>query len=99
MDPGTFTRETVMALRQSGVNRVSLGVQSFDNEVLEKCGRAHRAEDVHRALDDLHAAGIDNVSIDLIASLPYVSPTLWEQTLEKAVATGCPHLSVYDLRY
>lgn len=98
MDPGTFDRATAVAFAKSGVNRVSLGVQSFDNGVLESCGRAHRTEDVYRAFDDLSAAGIDNISVDLISSLPHVSEDLWEKTLHAAVGTGCPHISVYDLQ-
>ena len=98
MDPGTFNRETAIAFAKSGVNRVSLGVQSFDNTVLEGCGRAHRVEDVYRAFDDLHAAGIDNISVDLISSLPHVSEELWRKTLLAAVSTSCPHISVYDLQ-
>ena len=98
MDPGTFDRDTAIAFAKSGVNRVSLGVQSFDDAVLKSCGRAHRTEDVYRAFDDLTAAGIENVSVDLISSLPHVSEDLWENTLNAAVGTGCPHISVYDLQ-
>ena len=73
MDPGTFDRGTAKAFKNTGINRVSLGVQSFNDTVLEYCGRAHRRQDAYKAMEDLAAVGIDNVSIDLISSLPYVT--------------------------
>lgn len=98
MDPGTFNRDTAYEFKSVGINRVSLGVQSFDDTALKNCGRAHRSRDVYRALEDLASVDIDNVSIDLISSLPYVTEELWRDTLLKTRASGCTHVSVYDLQ-
>lgn len=98
MDPGTFTYERLLSLREYGVNRISMGVQSFDNKILKKCGRPHTVEDTYRALDELHRANWENFSIDIISSLPHLTPELWQDTLQKAVAAGSSHISVYDLQ-
>jgi oxygen-independent coproporphyrinogen-3 oxidase len=98
MDSGTFNYDRLLLLRDSGINRISMGVQSFDNAMLKHCGRPHTAEDTLRALDDLHRASWDNFSIDLISSLPHLTPELWEQTLMQASKCGASHVSVYDLQ-
>jgi oxygen-independent coproporphyrinogen-3 oxidase len=98
MDPGTFNYDRLQLLRDSGINRISMGVQSFDNAMLKHCGRPHSAEDTLRALDDLHRASWDNFSIDLISSLPHLTPGLWEETLAQASKCGAAHISVYDLQ-
>ena len=98
MDPGTFDLEKLIEYKNAGINRISMGVQSFDQEVLSSCGRAHSAVDVEIAITNLHLAGIDNFSIDLISSLPGVTLEMWLKTLEKAVESKCNHISVYDLQ-
>ena len=99
MDPGTFDSEKLVQLRAAGVTRLSLGIQSFDSEILKKCGRAHTVDDVARALKLVLASEFkDNFSIDLISSLPGLTIDLWQDTLEKAAASGCSHISVYDLQ-
>lgn len=98
MDPGTFDRSTATAFKSAGINRVSLGVQSFDDVILQHSGRAHRRHDAYRALEDLAMVGIENVSIDLISSLPYVTEELWGDTLSQTLDSGCAHVSVYDLQ-
>lgn len=98
MDPGTFTYDRLLALRDIGINRISMGVQSFDNAMLKHCGRPHTVEDTMQALDDLHRANWENFSIDLISSLPYLTPELWADTLSRAVQSGSSHISVYDLQ-
>ena len=98
MDPGTFDYERLLALRCSGVNRISMGVQSFDSAMLKHCGRPHSVEDTYRAVEDLHRASWDNFSIDLISSLPHLTAELWQETLEKAAKVGSAHISVYDLQ-
>jgi putative oxygen-independent coproporphyrinogen III oxidase len=95
--PATLTDEMIETLAICGVNRVSLGVQSFIDREAASVGRLHtRAQ----ALDDiarLRAAGIHNINLDLIAGLPYQTRTSWRQSLEDIVATGVPHVSVYIL--
>ena len=98
MDPATFNFEKVKALQSLGINRISLGVQSFDDAVLARCGRAHREVDILQALDDCSKAGITNFSIDLISALPHLTLETWHQTLHKASACGSTHISVYDLQ-
>lgn len=98
MDPGTFDLKKLKSYQLAGVNRVSMGVQSFDQDVLNACGRAHTAQDVDRAIEHLHSAEVSNFSIDLISSLPGVSVKQWRDTLRRAVTTGSSHISVYDLQ-
>ena len=97
MDPGTFDRAALTTLRQLGVNRVSLGVQSFTDAQLEACGRTHRLADVHQAIDDLHAAAIPVWSLDLISGLPHQTIENWKIALETAISHQPQHLSIYDL--
>lgn len=97
MDPGTFDRVALQALRQLGVNRVSLGVQSFQDAQLEACGRTHRARDVYQAIEDLLAVEMPAWSLDLISGLPHQTMADWEASLEKAIAFRPQHMSVYDL--
>ena len=97
MDPGTFTRESLQALHQLGLNRVSLGVQSFHDKQLEACGRTHRLHDVEQAVNDLMAVGMPVWSLDLISGLPHQTLTDWEKNLERAIALAPQHISVYDL--
>ena len=97
MDPGTFTREHLQMLQQSGLNRVSLGVQSFQDEQLEACGRTHRRQDIEQAVNDLITVGIPVWSLDLISGLPHQTLVDWEKNLERAIALAPQHISVYDL--
>jgi oxygen-independent coproporphyrinogen-3 oxidase len=97
MDPGTFTRETLAALKRVGINRVSLGVQSFQDTQLEACGRTHRVADVYQAIADLHAVEMPVWSLDLISGLPHQTLEDWEISLAKAISLNPHHLSVYDL--
>ncbi|RZM75236.1 radical SAM family heme chaperone HemW [Leptolyngbya iicbica] len=97
MDPGTFDRVALTALRQLGVNRVSLGVQSFTDTQLEACGRTHRLADVQQAIAALHAAAIPGWSLDLISGLPHQTVETWKIALETAIAYNPQHLSIYDL--
>ena len=99
MDPGTFDMKKLSQLSEAGISRLSLGVQSFDSKILESAGRAHTVDDVTKALELVRSSNFrDNFSIDLISSLPGLSIDLWQDTLEKASASGCSHVSVYDLQ-
>ncbi|GAB4345224.1 MAG: radical SAM family heme chaperone HemW [Cyanophyceae cyanobacterium] len=97
MDPGTFDRPKLADFVAAGINRVSLGVQAFEDELLAACGRSHRCADVDRAVDAIAAVDLNNWSLDLIAGLPHQTVERWEWGLERAIALGPPHLSVYDL--
>ena len=97
MDPGTFDLDHVKGYCSLGVNRISLGVQAFDDDLLEHCGRFHRRSDVNRAVDDMHQSQVPSWSLDLISGLPYQSLERWQQMLESAIATQPHHISIYDL--
>jgi oxygen-independent coproporphyrinogen-3 oxidase len=89
--------EAWRAYMSMGINRVSLGVQSFDAEVLTGLGRIHSPQDALDAVAAVRAAGIERVSIDLMYGLPGQTPALWRDTLRQAVALDLPHLSAYSL--
>ncbi|MGH9415633.1 MAG: radical SAM family heme chaperone HemW [Terriglobales bacterium] len=95
--PGTLAPERLEAFAAGGVNRLSFGVQSFQAEELRAVGRRHRAETVAEDLRRARAAGIANVSLDLIAGLPHQTAASWRDSLERAMASGAPHLSIYML--
>lgn len=97
-NPGTVDRNSLQLLRQSGFNRLSLGVQSFDDAVLAGIGRIHRAEDAKKAFTDARAAGFENISLDLMYGLPLQSVSGWKKTLDRAVALGPDHISAYGLK-
>ena len=101
MDPASFGRMDLEALVRCGVNRVSLGGQSFDDQVLESLGRRHRRSDLVEACEWLHGAvdkgALRSWSLDLIRNLPDQSDDAWAVQLERALAMGAPHLSIYDL--
>lgn len=95
--PGTITDPLLATLRECGVNRVSLGVQSFVDAEARAVGRLHTRAIVLEDIARLRAAGIDNISLDLIAGLPHQTPDSWERSLADVVATEVPHASVYML--
>lgn len=97
IDPGTFDLAQIQGYRTAGVNRVSLGVQSFADDLLKACGRSHSVADIYEAIDLLHRAEIPNISLDLISGLPHLTLDCWQATLDTAIALQPHHLSVYDL--
>lgn len=95
--PGTLTDGMLETLLRCGVNRASLGVQSFVDEEARSVGRLHTRAITLDDIARLRAAGIANLSIDLIAGLPHQTPESWEFSLSETVACGVPHASVYML--
>ena len=95
--PGTLKPETIETLRACGVNRVSLGVQSFVDREAASVGRLHMRKMVLDDIANLRAAGIENINVDLIAGLPHQTAESWEFSLAEVIATGVPHASVYML--
>lgn len=95
--PGTLSDVTLRALVECGVNRVSLGVQSFVDKEAAAVGRLHTRATALADIARLRAAGITNVNVDLIAGLPHQTPESWRCSVEEAIATGAPHVSVYML--
>ena len=95
--PGTLTPALIETLRQCGVNRVSLGVQSFVDREAQSVGRLHTRSTVLEEIRRLREAGLANISIDLIAGLPHQTPESWAFSVAETIATGVPHVSVYML--
>jgi oxygen-independent coproporphyrinogen III oxidase len=96
-NPGTFTSEKIELLQHFGVNRISLGVQSMNDEILATIGRRHNARETRQTIQSLRRAGFKNIGLDLIACLPGVTSAIWVQTLREALALSPDHLSVYAL--
>ncbi|MBZ5549565.1 MAG: radical SAM family heme chaperone HemW [Acidobacteriia bacterium] len=95
--PGTLSPGLIETLLLCGVNRVSLGVQSFVDQEAQSVGRLHKRSTVLEEIARLRATGIVNINIDLIAGLPHQTAASWEFSLAEAVAAGAPHASVYML--
>jgi oxygen-independent coproporphyrinogen-3 oxidase len=95
--PGTLSEELLGTLLECGVNRVSLGVQSFVDQECSSVGRLHKCETTLADIATLRRAGIGNISIDLIAGLPHQTSQSWEYSLNQTIATHVPHVSVYML--
>src|SRR6185437_3320707 len=95
--PGSLTQDRVRAWRGNGINRVSLGVQSFVRPELARTGRKHDAATVESDIALLHAEGITNINIDLIAGLPGQTTESWRESLNATIALNVPHVSVYML--
>ncbi|CAL8464114.1 g3649 [Coccomyxa elongata] len=97
-DPGTFDAERLREYMDLGVSRFSIGVQAFQEELLEVCGRSHSLYDAYKALEAVHAAAPPSWSLDLISGLPHLNEDLWRQSLDNALDAEPPHVSVYDLQ-
>jgi oxygen-independent coproporphyrinogen-3 oxidase len=95
--PGTLSQPVLKALRPCGVNRVSLGVQSFVDQEAAAVGRLHKRETVLDDIVRLRSLGISNINVDLIAGLPHQTGESWRMSLQQTVDTGAPHVSVYML--
>ncbi len=95
--PGTLTDAILATLVESGVNRVSLGVQSFIDQEAASVARLHTREKTLSDIARLRAAGISNINVDLIAGLPHQTSASWNESLDHAIASGVPHMSVYML--
>jgi len=95
--PGTLTPSLIEALRQCGVNRVSLGVQSFVDREAQSVGRLHKRTTVVEEIARLREFGLTNISLDLIAGLPHQTRESWTYSLAETLALGVPHVSVYML--
>lgn len=97
MDPGTFSLEQLKGYQRAGVNRVSLGVQAFQDDLLRVCGRSHNSIDIFAAVELLHQVAIPDFSLDLISGLPHQTLDQWQESLEAAVSIAPTHISCYDL--
>lgn len=96
-NPETVTVDRLSAFRAAGVNRISFGAQSFDNEQLSRLGRIHDADRIDAAVDAARQAGFDNLSLDLMFWLPGQTPSSWLASVDRAIALSPEHLSLYLL--
>ena len=96
-NPGDLDADKIAVLRHSPVNRVSLGVQTFDDKMLKKIGRSHLEKDIYENIDRLKLAGFDNISIDLIYALPGQTMEQVKENVAKAISLDIPHMSLYSL--
>ena len=97
VNPGSASPETLRFIRGLGFNRLSIGVQSFDDAALSFLERIHSAAEARACIESARTAGFDNLSIDLIYAIPGLSRSAWERTLQEAVAFSPEHVSAYSL--
>ncbi len=98
-NPATVSLEKAKLLRSGGVNRISLGVQSLDEALLDRLGRVHTRRMVFESYDILRQAGFDNLNLDLMFAIPGQTLEAWRDTLAETVAMGSEHLSTYEVIY
>lgn len=98
MNPGTVDREKLLLLQQAGINRLSVGVQSFDDNCLQKIGRIHTAKEAVDTIELAHNLGFDNISLDLIYGLPQQDREILTQSVERALILPVQHISIYGLQ-
>src|SRR6516164_355317 len=98
-NPATVSLDKANLLRSYGVNRISMGVQSFNESLLDRLGRVHTREMAFKSFDILRQAGFNNVNLDLMFAIPGQTMDIWRETLSEAVAMGSEHLSTYEVIY
>lgn len=96
-NPGTVTREKLLTYRTCGINRISFGLQSTNNEELKLLGRIHTYEEFLESYQLARESGFDNINVDLISAIPRQTVSSWEETLQKVVALKPEHISAYSL--
>jgi len=97
VNPETTSPDFFKDIRSLGINRVSIGAQSFDDALLKTLGRLHDSSTAEKAIDDAFAAGFENVGIDLIFAIPGQTVKTWQETLKLAIAKNPMHISAYGL--
>jgi len=98
-NPATVSADKSKLLRDFGVNRISIGVQSLDEKLLDRLGRIHSREMVFKSFDTLRAAGFANINLDLMFAIPTQTMEIWHATLNEAMAMQSEHLSSYEVIY
>ena len=96
-NPGTLSRDQLVGLRAAGVNRLSMGAQSFDAELLKTLGRIHSPKDITQAVRDAQAAGFTSINVDFMFGLPGQTMRHWRETIDRALDLHIEHLSLYSL--
>lgn len=98
-NPATVSPDKAQLMRDAGVNRISMGVQSLDPNLLDRLGRIHSRDQVFRSYDILRKAGFDNINLDLMFAIPSQSIDMWESTLDDIFAMQSDHVSCYEVIY
>ena len=98
-NPATVSADKAKLFRDFGINRISMGVQSLDEKLLDRLGRVHSREMVFKSFDILRRAGFDNVNLDLMFAIPTQTMEIWRATLNEAMAMQSEHLSSYEVIY
>jgi oxygen-independent coproporphyrinogen III oxidase len=98
-NPATVSADKAKLLRDFGVNRISMGVQSLDEKLLDRLGRIHSREMVFKSFDILRRAGFENLNLDLMFAIPTQTVEIWRDTLREAIAMQSEHLSSYEVIY
>lgn len=98
-NPATVSLDKARLLRDFGVNRVSMGIQSLDEDLLDRLGRVHSRQTAFKSYDTLRQAGFDNVNLDLMFAIPTQTMDIWRTTLREIVAMQSEHLSSYEVIY
>jgi len=98
-NPATVSADKAKLMRDFGINRVSMGVQSLDEELLDRLGRIHSRAMVFKSFDILRAAGFNNLNLDLMFAIPTQTMAIWQDTLNEAMAMQSEHLSSYEVIY
>lgn len=98
VNPGSVTKEKLEVLKSAGVNRLSIGVQAFQNDLLKKIGRTHQENDIYKTIESARNHGFKNISIDLMFGLPGQTVEMFKETLNKALKLEIPHFSAYSLK-
>lgn len=96
-NPGDLSIEKMHILKEAGVNRISFGVQSFNEELLKAIGRTHKPEDVYNSIEKAQRAGFENITIDLMYGLPGQTMQVFKESLQEALKLQLPHYSSYSL--
>ncbi len=97
IDPGTFDLNQLQGYLLAGINRVSMGVQAFQQELLQVCGRSHSVADIWQSVEMIRSARVPSFSLDLISGLPHQTLAQWQESLATAIEIAPNHISIYDL--
>ncbi len=98
LNPGNADEDKLSIIKAAGVNRLSIGVQVFQKDLLEKIGRTHDEKDIYETINNARKYGLDNISVDLMFGLPHQTLEMFAETLRKALELEVPHFSAYSLK-
>ncbi len=97
-NPNSITLEKIKNYKNIGINRISVGIQSFDNNILQSIGRLHTKKDIYNVIDWLNKVNFENFNIDLMYGLPNQNIKIWQETINEAIKLNPTHISSYGLK-